>query len=93
MAYLLPNLTRGSSVVYNRSVESKYFNWQADDGTTHQVWYDDHDTLLTKFSLAKRSGMRAIGVWGAGAPLHDPALAKALWDAVPTPHKDPRWAQ
>lgn len=91
MTYLLPNMTEGSVVVYNRTVQSKYFNWEAADGSTHQVWYDDPDTLLAKYSLAKGSGVRGLGVWGAGAPLDDPTLAKAMWDAIPTPRKDPRW--
>jgi di-N-acetylchitobiase len=92
MSFLRPNMTAGSSIVYNTTVQSKYFNWQAADGSAHQVWYDDPDTLRVKYSLAKRAGMRGLGIWGAGAPLHDPALAQLMWDAVPAPRKDPRWS-
>jgi len=70
MSFLRPNMTAGSSIVYNTTVQSKYFNWYAADGSTHQVWYDDPDTLRVKYSLAKRAGMRGLGIWGAGAPLH-----------------------
>ena len=88
MTDLLPNITKGAGVVYNKTVQSKYFNWQHTDGSTHQVWYDDPDTLRVKYRLAKQAGMRALGVWGSGAPLHDAALAQKMWDAIPAPRKD-----
>ena len=45
-----------------------------------------------KYALAKARGVRAVGMWGADAPLDDAGLAAEMWGSIPAPRKDPRYA-
>ncbi|KAF6266769.1 glycoside hydrolase superfamily [Scenedesmus sp. NREL 46B-D3] len=42
---------------------SPYFNYRAQDGATHQVWYDDPTSLALKYQVAAIHGLKGIGFW------------------------------
>ncbi|WIA29055.1 hypothetical protein OEZ86_011567 [Tetradesmus obliquus] len=42
---------------------SPYFNYRADDGSIHQVWYDDPASLALKYQVAADAGLQGIGIW------------------------------
>ena len=61
---LMHNSTQPTTPVrLDQLLVSKFFNYRAADGSLHQVWLDDPDTLRPKFALAKSLGLRGVGVW------------------------------
>ena len=54
---------------------TKYFNWRNGSGGLHQVWYDDADTLAPKYALAKKSKLKAIGMWTSDANMFNAVAA------------------
>ena len=72
-----------SAVYLNQSLMTKYFNFRDADDETSQVWYDDASTLAPKYRAAKEAGVRGVGMWTADCVGGDPAVASAMWAAVP----------
>ena len=97
LAHYLPNKT--GDVVLNQTVQTKHFNYRDGDNLTHQVWFDDHETLAVKYAAALKAGVSALGMWLAdyacagydsfpvGSPhresCYDPAAAAQMWAALP----------
>ena len=55
-------------------------------GASHrQVWYDDPETLATKYAAIKARGVRAVGMWTADSAGSDAEVAAAMWASVPAP--------
>ncbi len=48
--------------------ERKYhwFSYKADDGTKHEVWYEDPDSMRHKIALAQEFGVAGISIWRLG---------------------------
>eukprot|EP00775_Hariotina_reticulata_P010253 gene10253-10411_t len=42
---------------------SPYFNYRASDGSVHQVWFDNPQSLALKYQLAADLGIKGIGFW------------------------------
>ena len=51
LAHYLPNKT--GDVVLNQTVQTKHFNYRGGDNLTHQVWFDDHETLAVMAMLSR----------------------------------------
>jgi hypothetical protein len=55
-----------------------------------QLWYDDVDSVLAKVGLARRKGLRGVGIWALGYDGEQPELWSALqYGLERTPDKDP----
>ena len=74
--------------MYDKLLESPYFNYRnTKDGSIHQVWYDDPESLAAKVRVARAAGLRGVGTWNLEAlywaPLTPKQAAenKAMWDA------------
>ena len=50
-----------------------------------QVWYDDEETLGTKYAAAKAAGVRVLGMWTADCAGDTDGKPEAMWAAVPPP--------
>ncbi|KAK3235098.1 hypothetical protein CYMTET_54689 [Cymbomonas tetramitiformis] len=46
---------------WDTSTMSPYFNYFAEDGTLHQIWYDDPESLGLKYRFAREMGLRGTG--------------------------------
>jgi di-N-acetylchitobiase len=85
-------LLRGTTVtgrVWEPYLQTPYFNYIADDKSLHQVWYDDPQSLTTKYQYAKDTGLIGVGFWNLDELDYssDPqaqADTKAQWDAIKT---------
>ena len=56
-------------------------------GDRHQIWYDDADTLITKYQMAKDFTLRGIGFWTLDAVSYateDDVQTHAMWQALDT---------
>ncbi|XP_034533030.1 di-N-acetylchitobiase [Notolabrus celidotus] len=43
--------------------QAPYFNYKDQTGQTHQVWYDDPQSICPKADSVKSKGLRGIGMW------------------------------
>lgn len=55
------NTTTGRQ--WDALLQSPWYNYKASDGTVHQVWYDDPESLTIKLAGAKAAGLGGVGVW------------------------------
>ena len=85
---LMHNSTQPTTPVrLDQLLVSKFFNYRAADGSLHQVWLDDPDTLRPKFALAKSLGLRGVGVWNfdlldyTSTDTRVRAAMDAMWEA------------
>ncbi len=52
----------GARILFDNVAESPYFTY-TDNGTEHEVWFEDVRSLLAKFELIKEYGLRGCGYW------------------------------
>jgi len=64
---LIMQLLASSSVIggrrWDNNTMSPYFNHVASDGTVHQLWYDDPESLKFKIKALAELGVGGVGVW------------------------------
>ncbi|KAK7889449.1 hypothetical protein WMY93_025009 [Mugilogobius chulae] len=49
--------------LWDNQQKAPYFNYEDDKGQTHQVWYDDPQSLCPKANAVMSKGLRGIGMW------------------------------
>ncbi len=54
---------RGVPIMYDSEAQTPYFNYTAEDGTAHEVWFEDPRSIEAKLALAREKGLSGIGVW------------------------------
>lgn len=52
----------GAEIRFDDVAESPYFTY-SENGTEHEVWFEDVRSLLAKFELIKEYGLRGCGYW------------------------------
>lgn len=52
----------GAGIRFDDVAESPYFTY-SENGTEHEVWFEDVRSLLAKFELIKEYGLRGCGYW------------------------------
>ncbi len=52
----------GAEIYFDDVAESPYFTY-SENGTEHEVWFEDVRSLLAKFELIKEYGLRGCGYW------------------------------
>ena len=64
-----------------------YITQDPTTGGIRQLWYDDPESLMIRYSYAKSNQLRGVSMWNAdfldytGDPVGR-ALTKAMWDAI-----------
>lgn len=86
---ILLQLTKSKSGrQYNKTLEAPYFNYKAEDGIVHQVWYDDTQSLTTKYEYAKKKGIYGLAFWNVDSldytvtNGHLPTNTTDMWNAI-----------
>ena len=85
---LMPRAT-GPPMLDNISM-TRHVIWKNASGDSHDLWYDDPQTLAAKYAAAKSAGMRAVGMWTPDSVRWNKSAATAMWAAIPAPNKTPR---
>ncbi|XP_028300210.1 di-N-acetylchitobiase [Gouania willdenowi] len=72
---------------WDEKQKAPYFNYMSQDGQTHQVWYDDPQSICLKAEAVKAKGLRGIGMWNANIlDYSDEPVAKLqtamMWNAL-----------
>ncbi|XP_070565593.1 di-N-acetylchitobiase-like [Ptychodera flava] len=83
---IIKNSTTGR--LWNDEYKAPYFNFE--DPTTkqtHQMWYDDPESLKYRYDYASKTGLLGVGMWEADSlDYSDDETAKkqtkAMWDAL-----------
>jgi len=82
-----------TSLTWDESTQSPFFNFVVNSSKVHQVWFDDARSSAIKYGLAKNMGLRGVGpyTWSDldanGSVTGNPRAAaesKAMWDALRT---------
>ncbi|XP_022096449.1 di-N-acetylchitobiase-like isoform X2 [Acanthaster planci] len=83
---LMQNSTSGR--LYNTTYQAPYFNYvDATTGDHHQVWYDNPQSLTTRYKYAQKMKLRGVGMWNADTLDYrdnptSKKLTKEMWDAI-----------
>ena len=83
---LLANSSSGR--VFDKATSSPYFMYKANDGTQHQVWYDDPVSLGKKFTFARSQEMRGVAFWNIDSLSYElvsdqlPQPTVKMWQAI-----------
>ena len=86
MSTYLPKAIGGRQ--FDKESQSPFFNYKESDGTMHQIWYDDPQSLTKKYKHGiKDLGLRGLAFWNIDCLNYtDTAKAKEetkiMWDAV-----------
>ena len=56
-------IARGAVIQFDETAQSPFFNYVADDGTVHEVWFEDVRSLQAKFGLITQYDLRGCGYW------------------------------
>ena len=65
-----------------------YFEYKDQNQHTHQVWYDDPESLMRKYAVAAEMHLRGVGMWNVDCLDYkstNPAVkeqTRAMWDAL-----------
>eukprot|EP01060_Flectonema_neradi_P012485 TRINITY_DN19295_c0_g1_i1.p1 TRINITY_DN19295_c0_g1~~TRINITY_DN19295_c0_g1_i1.p1 ORF type:complete len:403 (+),score=79.68 TRINITY_DN19295_c0_g1_i1:53-1210(+) len=81
---MMANSTNGRQ--WNNYTRTPYFNYVADDGAVHQIWYDDAESLQSKYETVLNAGIRGCGPFqfldlDYSTPTAR-AQAQGMWDAL-----------
>ncbi|RHW36183.1 LysM peptidoglycan-binding domain-containing protein [Lysinibacillus yapensis] len=58
----------GVEIQYDETAQSPYFQYVDEQGTRHEVWFEDARSAQAKFDLAKQYNLRGISYWVLGYP-------------------------
>jgi spore germination protein len=61
-------LSHGSTIRYDPKTKSPHFSYIDQDGRKHTVWFEDARSILAKYRLINRYGIRGMGGWRLGLP-------------------------
>ena len=54
---------QGAEIRFDELAQSPYFNYTAEDGVEHEVWFEDVRSMQAKFDLIREYGLRGCGYW------------------------------
>ena len=58
----------GAVINYDETAQSPFFNYVAENGSRHVVWFEDARSVRAKFMLTERRGLRGVSYWVLGNP-------------------------
>ncbi len=50
-------------IEFDETARSPFFRYTAEDGTVHEVWFEDVRSLSAKFDLVEQYSLRGMGYW------------------------------
>lgn len=79
----LPKSSTGK--MWDKVAESPYFSLNdSHDNQVVQFWYDDPESLLTKYRLVSSLDLRGLGMWNADSlDYSDLKMIQKMWGAIP----------
>ena len=59
-------LRYGSIIQYSEYAQAPYFYYTDENGTQHEVWFEDARSIRAKLELVREYGLPGVGYWQAG---------------------------
>ena len=53
----------GAEIQYDETAQAPWFRYTAENGTAHEVWFEDARSSLAKFRLAADNRLQGVGLW------------------------------
>ena len=53
----------GAEIQYDETAQAPWFRYTAENGTVHEVWFEDARSSLAKFRLAADNRLQGVGLW------------------------------
>ena len=71
----------GAEIQYDGQAQSPWFRYTAQDGTRHEVWFEDARSMSAKLHLLQEYGLHGAGYWNLMRPYPQGwAILNALYD-------------
>ena len=61
-------IAEGAEIQFDETAQTPWFYYTADDGSVHEVWFEDPRSSLAKFRLVQEYGFRGLGYWNFMRP-------------------------
>jgi len=58
----------GAEIFYDERAQSPFFRYTAEDGTVHEVWFEDARSMAAKLRLIREYGLHGAGYWNLMRP-------------------------
>ncbi|GKU80543.1 LysM peptidoglycan-binding domain-containing protein [Paenibacillus sp. L3-i20] len=58
----------GSTIFYDESSQSPYYNYYDEEGKPHVVWFEDARSVQAKYDIVKMFKLRGVSFWVLGVP-------------------------
>jgi spore germination protein len=58
----------GAAIRYDDLAQSPFFRYTDENGTAHELWFEDARSAQAKFDLVKEYGLAGISYWALGYP-------------------------
>ncbi|WP_066070873.1 glycosyl hydrolase family 18 protein [Neobacillus soli] len=62
-------MSHESQINYDQKAGSPWFRYVEQNGTLHEVWFEDPRSLLAKFRLVREFGLGGMGCWHLGTSM------------------------
>ena len=70
-------IRQGAEIHYDSSAQAPFFHYTAENGTSHEVWFEDARSLAAKFRLIEEYGLLGSGIWNLMRPFSQTWLTAA----------------
>ena len=61
-------VTKGAEIFFDESAQTPYFFYTGEDGSSHEVWFEDARSTYQKLLLVQEYGLRGVGYWNFMRP-------------------------
>ena len=58
----------GGSIQYDQTAQAPWFRYRDENGTQHEVWFEDARSIQAKLGLVKEYGLSGAGYWNLMRP-------------------------
>ncbi len=73
----------GVNIEYDSYAQAPHFNYMAEDGREHEVWFEDGESIRQKLTLIDKYGLRGAGYWNLMRLFpQNWAVLNALYDII-----------
>lgn len=71
----------GVNIEYDNYAQSPHFNYTAEDGREHEVWFEDAESIRQKLLLINEYGLKGAAYWNLMRPFpQNWAVLNSLYD-------------
>ncbi len=73
----------GAEIRYDAYAQAPHFNYRAEDGKAHEVWFEDGESIRQKLLLINEYGLKGGGYWNLMRPFpQNLAVLNALYSII-----------